>query len=191
MHEMRLTIVLILIAVAVISGCSPAGTGKSEKDVARRLVIVPKSFEPKHDYIPSLSLAAARRVKKEIDEKGYAAIFADSTARPDTCVLAEAPDRNADMAIYVWVQQVDLPRYPQADVPAVHGGIDFRDEKGKHIGGTYGILETSGKPSTDLFYVADPEDPKAIKAADEFGLGLVGSVGRFNDALGEIFAPEE
>jgi hypothetical protein len=149
---------------------------------ARNVAVVPSPADPELTHVAGLSRVAATRVLREVEERGYAAILPDAEGRPETCRLAGDPG-GADLAIYVWVQQVDLPRAAPDDDPVTHGGILLRDADGKDLAKSTGLLETPGAPMSSLYAVGRPDDPRSIAAADAFGTSLLRSLGIFAKAV--------
>lgn len=172
-----------LAALLILNGCLVSGCASRP---ARDVQIVAAPRESEHHHHPELSRIAAERIREEIADRGLAAIVDESKARPESVRTVDAPDGTADLVCYVWVQQVDLPRYPEGDDhPRVWGGFDVRNSDDERLAHSESLLvdHQPGTPSSALFVVADPKDPRARATADAFGARVVGAPGRFLRAL--------
>jgi len=151
--------------------------------VVRTVAIVPKPCNSSLRHVPVLSRVAAERVRREIGERGFAAVLPGSTARPESCLHVTESESGADLVIHVWVQQVDLPlpAFP-GERPRTWGGLVLRDSGGRDLASARFLTRSPppGKPSDSFHFLASPDDPKAVMAADAFGAWVLGSPGRFS-----------
>jgi hypothetical protein len=151
------------------------------------MVILPGPRDTSYSHSPELSRVAAGEIMREIEERGYAAIYPGSTLRPETLAVVDEPDDSADLTLYVWVQQVDLPKYEgEGDSPVTFGGIDLRDRDGDKLAFNSGTIEGDGVPGSDLFVVAAPDDPRAHEAARKFGASVLDSTRKFARKVGPL-----
>jgi hypothetical protein len=140
--------------------------------------------------VPVLSRVAAERVRGEIAARGFSAIHPSAAGRPNTCRLADDPDTPADLRLFVWVQQVDLPnpQFPSEKARAF-GGLVIRSRNGVDLSSSRNVLTTeTAAPSNTFFRLGKPWEAAAREAADAFGAWLIGSPGRMSAALEKAVA---
>jgi len=150
---------------------------------SRTLEIVPRPDDASERCEAEFSKAMASAILAEIESRGYAALLEGAEGKPDSCVLIDAPSGKAHMTLHAWVQQVELTPHAPDGNPRVFGGVALFDADGRRLAGASGKTTAPGEPSNDLYAVASPTDPRAVKAAERFGPWMLGSIRDFADKV--------
>ena len=163
--------------------------GACGESSARTVSVFPASREATYRHLAELSRVAAERTRKEIVERGFAAIRPDAVGFRESCEVVEAPLAGADLVAYVWVQQVDLRGEPTSkDRPRTWGGLELRDTEDRQLARSMHVFvdqARSATPSSALYVVSDPTDPRVVAEADAFGAWLLGDPGRLAQQVDE------
>jgi len=170
--------VSFLLLSGLVAGCAVP--------MARSMVIVPAPRDAALSHVPAFSLAAAERVREEIEARGFAAIVPKSKARPETLVVAEAPSAEFDLTLFVWVRQIDIGKHEGTDDIVTFGGLDLRDRSDQRLAYSSGRLGEPGEPSSELYEVASAADPRALAAAADYGDLVLSASRGFSKKVGPL-----
>ncbi len=170
--------VSFLLLSGLVAGCATP--------VAKSMVIVPGPRDAALGHVPEFSRAAAERVREEIEARGFEAIVPRSTARPEMLVLADEPGATFDLTLFAGVQQIDMGKLEGSGDIRTYGGMDLRDASDQRLAYDSGLLTTPGQPSSDLYEVASPADPRALTAAADFGSSVLDASREFSKKVGPL-----
>lgn len=175
-------------AAALIVSAGITGACRDSVKSARTVAVVPQPPETGDRHLPAFSRLAAERVRQEIAARGFAAIASGGTGRPDSCRVVNHAEAAvaADLRIFVWIQQVDLPlpEFP-SERPRAWGGLVIRNRAGRDLTTSRHVLASATPAPSNAFYrLGRPDEAAAGRAAEDFAAWLIASPGRLSEALG-------